>query len=198
MTGEEAKPSYFPIDQMAAHIAPKGSEQGGYLRAAGLGPFVLTAQSRRNGGDDLIPGLGSRSWSLGSWTLLLALSIFAVQLASDLQGHVCAIPSPSYRAGAFPQLCPCGAQDLSLPFFACILAEVPGVVGAIAERVYAAKSVTSPKPPPGLAECVISYVCKMPANGAGKCKSDLPSVVSSAHSACRVQMSRQGETQQRH
>lgn len=183
---------------MAAHIAPKGSEQGGHLQAAGLGPLVLTAQSRRNGGDDLLSGLGSGSWSPGSWRFLLSLSTLAVQLAGGPAGRVCAIPSLSYRTAAFLQLCPCAAQDLLLPFFACMLAEVPKVVGVIAERVSAAKSVTSSKPPPGLAECVISYVCKVPANGAGKCKSDLPSVVSSARSACRVQMSRQGETQRRH
>lgn len=155
---------------MAAHIAPKGSEQGGHLQAAGLSPFVLTAQTRRNGGDDLISGLGSVSWSLGSWRFFLVVSIFCSATCKRSSGSCLCNPQPKLQSWCIPQLCPCGAQDLSLPFFACILAEAPRVVGVIAERVYAAKSVTSPKPPPGLAECVISYVCKMPANGAGKCK----------------------------
>lgn len=111
---------------MAAHIAPKGSEQGGHLQAAGLSPFVLTAQTRRNGGDDLISGLGSGSWSLGSWRFFLQSPFSAVQLARDPQGRVCAIPSPSYRAGAFPSCVPVvlrTSRCLSLPAYLLRLLE---------------------------------------------------------------------------
>lgn len=51
MTGEEAKPSYSPVDGVAAGIALKQRAEGGtsFVEPAGWRQLILAAQTRING-----------------------------------------------------------------------------------------------------------------------------------------------------